>query len=53
MLATPKKAHHIAPHAGVVKNVLRLFDELAKYDQIGILKEVRSAAAGAAPGAPS
>jgi hypothetical protein len=40
------KARKIAPHAGVVKSVLRLFDELAKCDTEGILKEVRDAAEG-------
>jgi tetratricopeptide (TPR) repeat protein len=43
---TFRKARKIAPHAGVVKSVLRLFDELAKCDGEGILKEVRSAAEG-------
>jgi len=43
---TFRKARKIAPHAGVVKSVLRLFDELAKCDTEGILKEVRSAAEG-------
>jgi tetratricopeptide (TPR) repeat protein len=41
-----KKARKIAPHAGVVKSVLRLFDELAKCDAEGILKDVRKAAEG-------
>jgi tetratricopeptide (TPR) repeat protein len=45
-IETFRKARKIAPHAGVVKSVLRLFDELAKCDQNGILKDVRSAAAG-------
>ena len=36
-----RKARKIAPHAGVVKSVLRLFDELAKCDKDGILKGVR------------
>ena len=31
----------IAPHAGVVKSVLRLFDELVKCDEEGVLKGVR------------
>ncbi|MEW6029265.1 MAG: hypothetical protein ACOYZ8_01605 [Chloroflexota bacterium] len=43
---TFRKARKIAPHAGVVKSVLRLFDELVKCDKEGILKEVRSAAEG-------
>jgi tetratricopeptide (TPR) repeat protein len=40
-IETFRKARKIAPHAGVVKRVLRLFDELAKCDTEGILKEVR------------
>ncbi len=39
-------ARKIAPHAGVVKSVLRLFDELVKCDKDGILKDVRKAAEG-------
>ncbi len=42
-----KQARKIAPHAGVVKSVLRLFDELVKCDEDGILKDVRKAAEGA------
>jgi hypothetical protein len=34
-------ARKIAPHAGVVKSVLRLFDELVKCDEEGILKGMR------------
>ena len=45
-IETFKKARRIAPHAGVVKSVLRLFDELAKCDTEGILKDVRKAAGG-------
>lgn len=45
-IETFKRARKIAPHAGVVKSVLRLFDELAKCDSKGILKEVRAAAEG-------
>lgn len=45
-IKTFKKARKIAPHAGVVKSVLRLFDELAKCDKDGILKEVRKAVEG-------
>lgn len=41
-----RKARKIAPHAGVVKSVLRLFDELLKCDEEGILKEVRKAVEG-------
>jgi tetratricopeptide (TPR) repeat protein len=41
-----KKAREIAPHAGVVKSVLRLFDELAKFEGGEILKDVRKAAEG-------
>jgi tetratricopeptide (TPR) repeat protein len=43
---TFRKARKIAPHAGVVKRVLRLFDELVKCDEEGILKDVRSAVEG-------
>jgi hypothetical protein len=44
---TPEKlgygvARKIAPHAGVVKSVLRLFDDLVKCDSEGILKDVRA-----------
>jgi tetratricopeptide (TPR) repeat protein len=41
-----QKARKIAPHAGLVKSVLRLFDELAKCDTEGILKDVRKAVEG-------
>ncbi|MBA4379980.1 MAG: hypothetical protein C0393_04730 [Anaerolinea sp.] len=40
-------ARKIAPHAGVIKRVLRLFDELVKCDEEGVLGEVRVAAEGA------
>ncbi len=43
---TFRKAREIAPHAGVVKSVLRLFDELAKCDTEGVLKDVRKAVEG-------
>ena len=43
---TFKKAREIAPHAGIVKQVLRLFDELVKCDEEGILKDVRKAVEG-------
>ena len=36
-------ARKIAPHAGIVKSVLRLFDELAKCDPEGLLEGVREA----------
>jgi hypothetical protein len=36
-----RAARKIAPHAGVVKSVLRLFDELVKCGEEGILKDVR------------
>ena len=39
-------ARLIAPHAGVVKRVLRLFDELVKCDAEADLKEVRKAIEG-------
>ncbi len=45
-IETFRKARKIAPHAGVVKSVLRLFDELVKCDAEGILKDVRSAVEG-------
>ena len=41
-----KRARKIAPHAGVVKSVLRLFDELVKCDEEGVLKDVRKAVEG-------
>ncbi len=40
-METFRKARKIAPYAGVVKSVLRLFDELVKCDEDGILKGVR------------
>ena len=43
---TFKKARKIAPHPGVVKSVLRLFDELVKCDGGEILKDVRKAVEG-------
>jgi tetratricopeptide (TPR) repeat protein len=45
-IETFNKARKIAPHAGVVKSTLRLFDELAKCDKKGILKDVRQAIEG-------
>jgi tetratricopeptide (TPR) repeat protein len=45
-IETFRKARKIAPHAGVVKSVLRLFDELAKCDESGLLKPVRAAVEG-------
>lgn len=45
-IETFRTARKIAPHAGVVKSVLRLFDELVKCDTDGILKGVRSAVEG-------
>ena len=45
-IETFRKARKIAPHAGVVKSVLRLFDELVKCDEEGILKDVRKAVEG-------
>jgi len=41
-----KQARKIAPHAGVVKSVLRLFDELVKCEGGEILKDVRKAVEG-------
>ncbi len=43
---TFRKARKIAPHAGVVKRVLRLFDELVKCDEEEILKGVREVVEG-------
>lgn len=43
---TFRKAREIAPHAGVVKSVLRLFDELVKCDSEGVLKGVREVVEG-------
>jgi tetratricopeptide (TPR) repeat protein len=45
-IATFQKARKIAPHAGVVKSMLRLFDELVKCDREEILKDVREAVEG-------
>ncbi len=45
-IETFRKARKIAPHAGIVKATLRLFDELTKCDLEGILKDVRKAAEG-------
>lgn len=45
-IETFRKARRIAPHAGIVKSVLRLFDELVKCDKEGVLKDVRKAAEG-------
>ncbi len=36
-----RTARKVAPHAGVLKRVVRLFDELVKCDEEGILKIVR------------
>ena len=38
---TFRVARKIAPHAGVVKSVLRLFNELVKCDNEDLLKGVR------------
>jgi tetratricopeptide (TPR) repeat protein len=40
-IETFRQARKIAPHAGVVKSVLRLFDELVKCDEEGVLKGAR------------
>jgi tetratricopeptide (TPR) repeat protein len=45
-IETFQAARKIAPHAGIVKSNLRLFDELAKCDTEGILKDVRPAVEG-------
>ncbi|MDL1912126.1 tetratricopeptide repeat protein, partial [Chloroflexi bacterium CFX6] len=44
---TFRKARKIAPHAGIVKATLRLFDELTKCEGGEMLKDVRKAAEGA------
>jgi tetratricopeptide (TPR) repeat protein len=45
-IETFRKARKIAPHAGIVKKNLRLFDELVKCDEEGVLKDVRKAVEG-------
>lgn len=45
-IETFRAARKIAPHAGVVKSVLRLFDELVKCDPEGLLEAVREAVEG-------
>ena len=45
-IETFRKARKIAPHAGVVKRNLRLFDELMKCKGGEILKDVRNAVEG-------
>ena len=45
-VSTFRAARVINKDTGIVKRVLRLFDELAKADAAGILQEVRAAAAG-------
>ncbi|GJQ34343.1 MAG: hypothetical protein JETCAE01_03530 [Anaerolineaceae bacterium] len=45
-IETFRKARKIAPHAGIVKSVLRLFDELMKCEGGEILKDVRNAVEG-------
>ena len=45
-IETFRAARKIAPHAGIVKRVLRLFDELVKCDEEGMLAEVRKAVEG-------
>ena len=45
-IETFRKARKIAPHAGIVKSTLRLFDELVKCDKDGVLKGVREAVEG-------
>ena len=46
LAATVRKARKIAPHAGVVKSVLRLFDELVKCEGRKILKDVKKVVEG-------
>ena len=45
-IETFRKVREIAPHAGIVKQNLRLFDELAKGDTEGVLEGVRKAVEG-------
>ena len=45
-IETFRKARKIAPHSGIVKSILRLFDELAKCDPEGLLEGVREAVEG-------
>ena len=45
-IETFRKARKIAPHAGVVKSVWRLFDEVVKCEGGEILKAVRNAVEG-------
>ncbi len=45
-IETFRKARKIAPHAGLARSVLRLFDELAKCDESGLLEPVRAAVEG-------
>ena len=45
-IETFRKARKIAPHAGIVKRNLRLFDELMRCEGGEILKYVRKAAEG-------
>jgi acyl-CoA synthetase (NDP forming) len=39
-------ARRVIPHVGVVKSGLRLFDELVKYDEEEVLKEMREVIEG-------
>ncbi|MGB8213781.1 MAG: hypothetical protein WCE68_09520 [Anaerolineales bacterium] len=41
-----RSARQIALHAGVVKGMMRLFDQLALCDPEGVLQTVRAAAEG-------
>ena len=45
-IETFRKARKIAPHARVVKSVLRLFDEFIQYGEEGILKDVKKVVEG-------
>jgi len=45
-IETFRTARKVAPHAGIVKRALRLFDELVKCDEQGILKNMRNAVEG-------
>jgi len=41
-IETFRAARRIASHARVVKSVLRLFDQLVKCDEVGVLKGIKT-----------
>jgi hypothetical protein len=45
-IETFRAARKLAPHAGIVKSMMRLFDKLVKCDEEEVLAEVRKAAEG-------